>query len=109
MTTMTLDTLHTAQQLEKLSVIKQADFDQRLIKLEHNVDQRLIKLEHGVDLKIGDIRLDLQKLDTKIDKLEVKFDSKFDSIQHEIKYMKWAFGILIILLVIPSLKSLLGF
>lgn len=107
MTTMTFDTLHAAEQLiskvvEDKSIIKQADFNQRFMKLEHEVD-----------LKISDIRFDIQKLDTKIDKLEVslnsKFDSKFDSIRHEIKYIKWAFGILIILLVIPLLKSLFEF
>ncbi|MFU8797966.1 MAG: hypothetical protein ACNA7Y_04665, partial [Gammaproteobacteria bacterium] len=81
MMTALFDTLHAAEQLEKLgfsveqsrglveiqkTIISEAVDDRSLLQ-QPDLDQHLTKIEHDVDLKIGDIRLDNQKLDQKLE------------------------------------------
>jgi hypothetical protein len=178
MTTATFDTLHAAEQLEKVgfslaqsrglvevqkTIISEIVEDKSLIK-QPDLEQHLTKIEHDVDFKIGELHLDSQKLDSKVDlgfekldkkidietskldkkmdlgfekldkkidietnkldkkmdlgfeKLDKKIDTvnanlgaKIDGVQNEIKYMRWTFGIIIVLLIIPLFKSLFDF
>ena len=98
----TFDTLHAAEQI-----------DLGFEKLDKKIDIAVQTLDKKIDTEIGklDKKMDLgfEKLDKKIDTSVGKLDAKIGHVQNDMKHVRWMFGILMVMLIIPLFKSLFDF